>query len=158
MLNLNNSTMKYTVVCGEKRYCATWIKNLGKYICWLIVHIWGCWGDSCTPVLYIGSTAPKVLNVSSNHMTKQLHHEMINNSSAGGSATDRYRWLRSFERESQTVPEPRVSLPSSVSLRTRRRAKCPPRPRDLKFCTQLPPWDAYRRLQRDMAWRNHLRV
>ena len=42
---------------------------------------------SCTPFLCIGITAPKVLKACSNHMTKQLNREMINNSSAGGPAT-----------------------------------------------------------------------
>jgi hypothetical protein len=86
---------------------------------------------NCTPFLCTGSAAPKALNVRSNHRKKQLNREMINNSSTGGSATERYRRLRSFDPKSQTVPEARICLPRSVSLRTTRRAKVPPRPHDL---------------------------
>jgi hypothetical protein len=39
MQNVNICTIKYTVLCGEKRGCATLIKNFVKYICRLNVFL-----------------------------------------------------------------------------------------------------------------------
>jgi hypothetical protein len=40
--------MKYAVLCGEKQDCATLIKNIVNYICWLnvfllYVYVWLPW-------------------------------------------------------------------------------------------------------------------
>ena len=49
MQNVNTCTMNYAVFCGEKRDCATRIKNLDKYVCWLNEHICGCWRVGVRP-------------------------------------------------------------------------------------------------------------